>query len=351
MINKKELIIGSRASQLALWQAEHIAASLMSAHPGLRVKIIKIKTQGDKILDVPLAKVGGKGLFVKELEEALLERRVDLAVHSMKDMPTELPEGLAITAITEREDARDALIAASAKSLEELPDGATIGTSSLRRQSQLLNYNPSFKIAQLRGNLGTRLRKLKEQDLDAIILAAAGVHRLGFKERISQYLPVDLSLPAVGQGTLGIESRVDDNEVNDLLVCLNHASSALAVMAERAFLTRLEGGCQVPIGAYARVVDAQGDNYPEEKLSPLFEKGLSVDPRERSENVFSGQTSAERPKVVLRGMIATVEGKTVLRDQIEGEIADTRRMGVDLAEKMLSLGGEDILSRIYGCAV
>ncbi len=309
MNNKKqELIIGSRASQLALWQAEHIAECLCAAHPGLTVSIVKIKTQGDKILDVPLAKVGGKGLFVKELEEAILDGRVDFAVHSMKDMPTDLPEGLAITATTEREDVRDVLIARTVSSLQELAIDATIGTSSLRRQSQLLHFNPKFQIAQLRGNLGTRLNKLEEQNMDAIVLAAAGVRRLGLKDKITQYLPIEISLPAVGQGSLGIESRIDDEPVNDLLACLNHFPSAVAVKAERAFLTRLEGGCQVPIGAYAQLVDN---------------------------------------KLVLQGLIAQVDGSQLLRSQIEGEIAEAQQMGVKLAEELLTKGGREILAQIY----
>lgn len=305
---KKELIIGSRGSQLALWQANHIADRLQAAYHGLTVNIIKIKTQGDKVLDVPLAKVGGKGLFVKELEDALLAGRIDLAVHSMKDVPTELPEGLTISATTEREDVRDALIASSASSLQELPSDAVIGTSSLRRQSQLLNYSPKFRIVQLRGNLDTRLRKLKEQNLDAIILAAAGVCRLGLQDRVTQYLPVGISLPAVGQGSLGIETRSNDEEVNQLIAYLNHFPSEVAVKAERAFLTRLEGGCQVPIGAYAQLAGN---------------------------------------KVVLQGLIADVDGSEIIRCQIEGDVGQEEQLGTELAERLLSLGGREILDKVY----
>ncbi|MBI5789164.1 MAG: hydroxymethylbilane synthase [Candidatus Schekmanbacteria bacterium] len=306
--SKKTLIIGSRGSQLALWQAEHVVRCLQDNHPGLSVKITKIKTQGDKILDVPLAKVGGKGLFVKELEEALLDGRIDLAVHSMKDVPTDLPEGLAISAITEREDVRDVLIAKPGVTLDNLPKDAVIGTSSLRRQAQLLNYNPAFRIVQLRGNLNTRLKRMEEQNMDGIILAAAGVKRLGFQDKIAQCLPMELSLPAVGQGSLGIETRTADEEVNRLIACLNHRESALAVTAERAFLTRLEGGCQVPIGACAYV---EGDN------------------------------------ITLQGLIARVDGSTLLRRQISGNVSKVRELGVRLAEELLDLGGREILDEVY----
>jgi hydroxymethylbilane synthase len=256
-INK--ISIGTRGSKLALWQTEWIQSELKRLYPDLEIEINKIKTTGDKVLDVPLAKVGGKGLFVKEIEEALLEHEVDIAVHSMKDVPTEFPDGLHLAVICKRDDPRDAFISKIRNSrfefriFSDLPVGAKVGTSSLRRSCQLLNVRPDLKIKQLRGNLDTRLRKLDEGQFDAIILAAAGIKRLGWGERITETLTPEISLPAIGQGAIGIECRVDDKFINRLIVPLNHKDTSICVRAERAFLKRLEGGCQVPIAAYARI--------------------------------------------------------------------------------------------------
>jgi hydroxymethylbilane synthase len=264
-MTKRKIVIATRGSKLALWQAEWIKAELEKINPGIGIDLNKIKTTGDKILDVPLAQVGGKGLFVKEIEEAILRGEADLAVHSMKDVPTELPEGLHLSAICKREDPRDAFITAVSsqqsavsrqkkiKYFKELPQGANVGTSSLRRICQLLNKRPDLKISQLRGNVDTRIRKLDEGQFDAIILAAAGVKRLGRAEKITEILPPEISLPAVGQGAIGIECRVDDEFINNLLKNLNHKETSVCVRAERAFLKKLEGGCQVPIAAYARL--------------------------------------------------------------------------------------------------
>ncbi|MBI3600320.1 MAG: hydroxymethylbilane synthase, partial [Nitrospinae bacterium] len=252
-MNMKKIRIGTRGSQLALWQADWVKDRLIEWNPGIEVEIHKIKTTGDKILDAPLSKVGGKGLFVKEIEEALLDNRIDLAVHSMKDVPTDLPDGLCISAITEREDPRDALISKDGLNLKELKKRAKIGTSSLRRQVQLLNFRDDFEIHQLRGNLNTRMKKLSAGDFDAIILAAAGVKRMGWQDKITEYLPYELFLPAIGQGALGIEIRKSDKEMERIAEKFNHKETSLCVRAERAFLKRLEGGCQVPIAAFGTV--------------------------------------------------------------------------------------------------
>src|SRR5208283_4712837 len=258
---KSKIIIGTRGSALALWQAEWVKASLEKLSDGVEIELNKIRTTGDKILDVPLSQVGGKGLFVKEIEEALLEGRADIAVHSMKDVPTEFPPGLHLAVICEREDPRDAFISAirdgqfRTSNFNGLSRGARIGTSSLRRSSQLLNKRPDLKIEQLRGNLNTRLKKLDEGLFDAIILAVAGVKRLGWQDRITEILMPEISLPAIGQGAVGIESRIDDKIINSLISRLNHPETAVCVRAERALLKRLEGGCQVPIAAHARVLN------------------------------------------------------------------------------------------------
>ncbi len=307
---KRVIRIGSRGSKLALWQANWVKDSIEREHQGVEVEIIRIKTTGDKITDVPLAKVGGKGLFVKEIEEALLDNRIDLAVHSMKDVPTDLPEGLHIGVITEREDPRDALISKEGVCLNELPQGADIGTSSLRRQSQLLNIRPDFRIHQLRGNLDTRIRKLMEGDtLDAIIVASAGVRRMGWEERITEYISSDVSLPAIGQGSLGIETRVDDDRINGLVSFLNHEPSSIAVRAERAFLKRLEGGCQVPIAAYG-----------------VIEDGL----------------------LRLSGLVGRIDGRKIVKDTIEGELKACEELGIRLAERLLESGAREILEEVYG---
>jgi len=271
----------------------------------------KIQTSGDKILDVPLAQIGGKGLFVKEIEEALLSGEIDLAVHSMKDVPTELPQGLAILCVPPREDPRDALISRDGRSFMDLPCGARIGTSSLRRQSQLLHARPDITIAMLRGNLDTRFKKLREGQFDAIVLAAAGLRRLAWAHEITEYLAPQISLPAIGQGALGIEGRRDDLFIRSLLSGLDHAPSKTAVLAERALLHRLQGGCQVPIAAHATVVG---------------------------------------PGVRLEGLVSSVDGKELIRDTVEGTVEDPESIGIQLAERLLARGGDRILQAIYGVA-
>jgi hydroxymethylbilane synthase len=314
-MTKRKIVIATRGSKLALWQAEWIKSQLKEIDPEFEIELNKIKTTGDKILDVPLAQVGGKGLFVKEIEEAMLRGEADLAVHSMKDVPTELPDGLHLSTITKREDPRDAFITAAVsgekkiKSFLDLPKGATVGTSSLRRICQLLNKRPDLKITQLRGNVDTRLRKLDEGEFDAIILATAGVKRLGHEDRITEKMPVDISLPAIGQGAVGIECRKDDEFTNNLLKKLDHEETSICVRAERAFLKKLEGGCQVPIAAYAQLIDG---------------------------------------KVVMNGLVGSVDGKTLIKDSIEGRPEEAESLGTALAEKLLAKGAKEILDEVYG---
>ena len=303
-----ELKIGTRGSQLALFQANWVKDRLVQAHPDLNISLVKIKTTGDKIQDVPLAKVGGKGLFVKEIEEALLQRRIDLAVHSIKDVPTEFPKGLHLSVITKREDPRDVLISKDGKSLKDLPKGAKIGTSSLRRQAQLLHFRSDFELIPLRGNLDTRLKKLKTMNLDAIVLAIAGVKRLGFEEKITEIIPPEVSLPAIGQGALGIETRMADQEVERQIRFLDDRDSSIAVSAERAFLGKLEGGCQVPIAAFARIVGTT----------------LQVD-----------------------GLVGTIDGKRLIRHHVEGPFERAESLGVELAEILLGEGAKEILDEVY----
>ncbi|MDH4237800.1 MAG: hydroxymethylbilane synthase [Nitrospira sp.] len=308
---RPNLILGTRASKLALQQSEWFQSRIHAVAPDVRVALRKIQTSGDKIVDVPLAKIGGKGLFVKEIEEALLAGEIDLAVHSMKDVPAQLPDGLDILCVPAREDARDALISRDGRSFKDLPQGARVGTASLRRQAQLLNARPDLRIEMLRGNLDTRLRKLKEGQFDAIVLAAAGLHRLAWAQEITEYLDPVLSLPAIGQGALGIEGRSDDQFVRSVLELLNDRTTATAVTAERAFLARLEGGCQVPIAAYATLSNGQ---------------------------------------LMMDGLVASVDGKTVLRDRIQGSSQEAHALGVQLAERLLARGGDKILRDIYGTA-
>ena len=311
-MTKNKVVIGTRASKLALWQAEWVRSELERMNPGLRVELNKIKTTGDKILDVPLAKVGGKGLFVKEIEEALLSGEADLAVHSMKDVPTEFPEGLELAVICKREDPRDAFITAPKAKIhgfKDLPQGASIGTSSLRRSCQLLSLRPDVRIMQLRGNLDTRLRKLDEGQFDAIILAVAGVKRLGWADRITEILSPDITLPAIGQGAIGIECRVDDDFTHTLIAPLNHAESAICVKAERALLKRLEGGCQVPIAAYARIVEG---------------------------------------KLVMDSLVGSVSGDRIIREHSVGRTEDAAAIGTALAEALLAKGADTILAEVYG---
>ena len=315
----KKIRIGTRGSQLALWQANWVKGKLSEWNPGMEIEIHKIKTTGDKILDVPLAKVGGKGLFVKEIEEALFDKKIDIAVHSMKDVPTDLPEGLCISAITEREDPRDALISKDGSKLKELKKGAKIGTSSLRRQVQLLNFREDFKIYQLRGNLNTRMKKLSAGDFDAIMLAAAGVKRMGWKDKITEYLPYDIFLPAIGQGALGIEIRDSDREAGKIVERFNHRETSLCVRAERAFLKRLEGGCQVPIAAFGTIIPP----------SPPFNKG--------------GQGG-----IKLEGLVGSIDGKILYRDSEEDKENNVEELGIRLAEKLLNMGADKILKEVYG---
>jgi hydroxymethylbilane synthase len=302
------LTIGTRGSMLARWQAEWVKTRLLAAHPGLDVSLAIIKTTGDRILDVPLANVGGKGLFVKEIEEALLAGTVDLAVHSMKDVPTVLPDPLHLAAIPPREDPSDALVSRQGLPLAQLPAGAAIGTSSLRRQAQLLAYRADFNIVSLRGNLDTRLRKVADGVMDAIVLAAAGLRRLGWEARITERLSPEVCLPAIGQGALGIECRRDDERVNRLVAALDDPDTRTCVEAERAFLARLEGGCQVPIAAHA---------------------------------TLAGE------RLTLRGLIAGVRGERVLRDETAGASTDGPALGRELAERLLGRGGDALLRAIY----
>ncbi len=249
----KKLVIGTRGSELALWQAHHVRDRLLRRFRSLEIELRIIKTTGDKILGQALSTIGDKGLFTKEIEHALLERRIDLAVHSMKDLPTFVPEGLAIAAITKREDVRDVLISKQWKSLEDLPDGAVVATGSLRRRSQLLHLRPDVQIVDIRGNLNTRMKKFDASKWDGMILAHAGVKRLGWTDRIAQLIPTELILPAVGQGALAIEIREDDEHAQRVVNALHHEATAAGVLAERALLRELEGGCQIPIGAYGRL--------------------------------------------------------------------------------------------------
>jgi hydroxymethylbilane synthase len=303
-----ELKIGTRGSQLALFQANWVKDQLVRAHPDLHLALTKIKTTGDKIQDAPLAKIGGKGLFVKEIEEALLQKRIDLAVHSIKDVPTEFPKGLHLSVITKREDPRDVLISKDGKTLEDLPRHAKIGTSSLRRQAQLLHFRSDVELIPLRGNLDTRLKKLKTTNLDAIILALAGVKRLGFEERITEIIPPEISLPAIGQGALGIETRMDDHAVEGQIRFLDDRDSFIAITAERAFLRKLEGGCQVPIAAYARIVGTS----------------LHID-----------------------GLVGTIDGKRLIRHHVEGPLEKAESLGVELAAILLDRGAKEILDEVY----
>lgn len=301
------LIIGTRSSKLALWQADYVADRLRKEYPNLAVEKKLMTTKGDKILDAPLAKIGGKGLFTKELEQAMLEGEIDIAVHSLKDMPTEVPDGLVITAITERYDPGDAFVSNKYKSLEQLPRGAVVGTSSLRRKAQLLHVRPDLVIKDLRGNVNTRLRKLDAGEYDAAVLAVAGLKRLGFAERITEVLPKSMVLPAVGQGALAIEAREDDANVRNLVAFLNDAATVACAKAERAFLARVEGGCQVPVGVYAT---PEGD-------------ALSVE-----------------------AVIASLDGQRLYRDHVRGTKEQAADLGTELADKLLDAGGINIMHEI-----
>ncbi len=305
---QKIIRIATRKSPLALWQAEHVAARLNQAFPEIKTQLVTMVTKGDKILDAPLAKVGGKGLFVKELEQGMLDGIADIAVHSMKDVPVEFPEGLHLAVILEREDPTDAFVSNRYQSLDDLPADAKIGTSSLRRQCQIKEKFPNAEILSLRGNVNTRLAKLDAGEFDAIILASAGLKRLGMADRITQSLPTTVSLPAMGQGAIGIECRIDDVEVNHILQVLHHEATAICVRAERAMNARLNGGCQVPIGGFAQI---DGDN--------LF----------------------------MRGLVGHPDGSLIYRAEKTGAVENAEAIGVAIADDLLSQGADKVLQEVY----
>ncbi|MFL1514791.1 hydroxymethylbilane synthase [Pseudomonas prosekii] len=308
-MSSREIRIATRKSALALWQAEYVKARLEQAHPGLSVTLVPMVSRGDKLLDSPLSKIGGKGLFVKELETALLENEADIAVHSMKDVPMDFPEGLGLFCICEREDPRDAFVSNTYASLEELPEGSVVGTSSLRRQAQLLTRRPDLEIRFLRGNVNTRLAKLDAGEYDAIILAAAGLIRLGFEDRITSAISVDDSLPAGGQGAVGIECRSADTRIHALLAPLHHHDTATRVIAERALNKHLNGGCQVPIACYA---------------------------------VLEGE------QIWLRGLVGDPSGGLLLSAEARAPRGSAESLGVQVAEDLLNQGAGDILKAVYG---
>ena len=309
MTEKTKLVrIATRKSALALWQAEFVKAQLEHFHDDVRVELVPMSTQGDIILDTPLAKIGGKGLFVKELEQAMLDGRADIAVHSMKDVPVEFPEDLELHTICEREDPRDAFVSNNFANIDALPPGAIVGTSSLRRQCQIRAMRPDLEIRDLRGNVNTRLAKLDSGQYDAIILAAAGLIRLEMGERIRDFIEPEVSLPANGQGAVGIECRIDDTVTKALLAPLEHNETRIRVNAERAMNRHLEGGCQVPIGAYALV---EGD------------------------------------QVHLRGLVGAIDGSEILRDEMSGHVDDAEKLGIELAKKLLAQGADKILADVY----
>ncbi len=305
--SRNELRIATRGSPLALWQAEHVAERLQALHPGLRVSLLTMKTRGDKLLDAPLAKVGGKGLFVKELEVGLLEGRADLAVHSLKDVPVQFPDGLELALVMEREDPRDAFVSNNHDSLADMPAGTLVGTSSLRRQTQVRERYPELRVDWLRGNVNTRLAKLDDGQYDAIILAASGLQRLGFVDRIKASIAPEECLPAIGQGVLGIEIRSDDAQLRELIAPLGHAETTLRVTAERALNQTLNGGCQVPIAGFAKL---EGD------------------------------------QLYLRGLVGEPDGSKILRAEIRGSSAQAHELGVELAQQLLALGADRILDAL-----
>jgi len=303
------LRIGTRSSSLAVAQSEWVKKRLQLRYPELRVELVKIRTIGDRILNSPLSRIGGKGLFVKEIENALLEEKVDVAVHSAKDIPAELPDGLEIATFPKREDPRDAWVSNRYRSIERLPAGARVGTGSLRRSAQLKNKRPDLQVIPVRGNVDTRLRKLDSGDFDGILLAAAGLKRLGLSERISSVLLPEEFIPAIGQGALGLETRVGDSLCRNLLNFLNDKETEITVRAERAFLKELHGGCQVPLGAHGRL---------------------------------------EGERLVLYGMVAEVDGSRLLRDHVQGSAVIPEDLGAELARKLIDSGAQEILARIYG---
>ncbi|MBI3546016.1 MAG: hydroxymethylbilane synthase [Gammaproteobacteria bacterium] len=307
----KTLRLGTRKSQLALWQAHYVRDALIRYHPGLQIELVTMTTEGDRILDRSLAQVGGKGLFIKELEQGLLENRIDIAVHSLKDVTASLPPRLHLAVFCEREDPRDAFISTRYAELKALPPGARVGTSSLRRQCQLRETYPRLEILTLRGNVNTRLAKLDAGEYDAIILAVAGIKRLGMEARIRERLDPGVSLPAVGQGAVCIECRIDDPATNQLLAPLNHSETQYCVTAERAMNAALDGGCQVPVGGYAELANGM---------------------------------------LHVRGLVGEPDGSRLLRDAVRGPVAQAQKLGIQLAEKLLAQGAKSILDKVYGRA-
>lgn len=303
----REILIGTRSSNLALWQANFVKDEIEKKYDNIKVTLKKMTTKGDKILDAPLAKIGGKGLFTKELEEAILNNEIDFAVHSLKDMPTELPEGLEIAVITKRADPFDAFVSDKYDSFLDLPKNAKVGTSSLRRRAQLLNRRADLKIFDLRGNVETRLRKMREENFDSVILAAAGLKRLGFQDKIKEIIPKETMLPAVGQGALAVETRSNDEEIKGIISFLNDTNTRIATTAERAFLERVEGGCQVPVGVYGEVIDNN---------------------------------------LKLTGVIASLDGARLYRKEIVADLVDVECVGKSLAEELLGMGGHEILKEL-----
>ena len=305
------LRIATRKSPLALWQAEFVKSQLQRYHPRLKIELVTMTTKGDKLLDTPLAKIGGKGLFVKELETAMLQDLADIAVHSMKDVPMDFPEGLCLSVICEREDSSDAFVSSHFGTLAELPENAVIGTSSLRRQCQIRAHFPTLQVKELRGNVNTRLSKLDAGEYDAIILASAGLMRLGMADRITQRLPTSISLPAGGQGAVGIECRSNDTRMQELIAPLHHLESAICVRAERAANKHLQGGCQVPIACFAELSD----------------NGVTVN---------------------LRGLVGSVDGSRILRAHATGNADNPEKLGIQVAKDLLSQGAGKLLAEIYG---
>ena len=303
---KQALRIGSRGSRLALLQAEFIRSLIKSKFPEIITELYIIRTTGDRILDSPLPEIGGKGVFVKEIEDALIRNEIDIAVHSMKDLPAILPNGLTIGAVAERHDPRDALVSKNDIKFNELPKGAKVGTSSLRRQAQLLHLRPDLRILPLRGNVDTRVRKVRREGLDSAVLALAGLERMGFKDEIAEIFPVDVLVPAPGQGVLAVECREDDREINDIISRINHKESNIGASAERAFLAELGGGCQVPMGCYARI---------------------------------------KQDRINILGLIASTDGREIIREEIDGSVEIHQALGRELALRILNKGGMEILSK------
>ncbi|EIJ68176.1 hydroxymethylbilane synthase [Pasteurella bettyae] len=308
MNEKQSLKIATRQSPLALWQANYVKDRLTNLYPDLQVELVTMVTKGDVILDTPLAKIGGKGLFVKELEHALLNHQADIAVHSMKDVPMQFPAGLELSVICKREDPRDALVSNKYHHLDELPKGSIVGTSSLRRQCQLKKLRPDLEIRSLRGNVGTRLNKLDNGEYDAIILASAGLIRLGLSERIASFIEIEQSLPAAGQGAVGIESRADDSRVKKLLAPLADQETTICVLAERAMNNHLQGGCQVPIGGFAQIQNNQ---------------------------------------VYLRALVGALDGSQIIRAEGKSAVENAENLGVQIAEQLLAQGADKILEEVY----